>query len=1275
MSANPEGKKEDRPGGGGAVNDLTPPGEQTLKYIPGEQQTMQQPPPSSVQQNTVMQPQGTMPQVGSSLGATPPSRPPSSMAGAKAKSTSSTDYGQDVALAVEIQDLTGERLLMAAPRVESHGYQCPALNSIPLLAKIGQGGMGAVYYGIHPRLRSEVAVKVLPFHLAEQDPGMIRRFFREAQIAAQVRSPHLCNVMDVNEEAGLFFLVMEYVTGCTAGQYLKALIEKGVQGLPEKDTLEIAIGATEGLWAAHAQGVVHRDIKPDNIMIPYMQRGSKEYDLKRAKLMDLGLARSEESNQSLTGAQSAMGTPGYMAPEQAMDAKTADKRSDVFSMGAAIYCLLTGKPPFKGETIMKVLMATMHEPHEPVIKLRPDVSPMLNEILEKSLAKKQDVRFGDAKQLLTALEDCKRLISGEGGTGILSGAKTFAFSNGGTKTGGTQQTIMHAGPTTGAQGAPAKSNKGMMYVAAGVAVVLLGGGAAMMMKSKSKDGGTVVENNDPGKKTGDGSGDTKKPPREIDDQTRLLLKKHAKFMNEALGSLEKGDIEDAKLSFDLAKSFGLSDIPEARELEAKYEGKLKGEAKKKDFDAGMKIVEGLAAKNDYMAALREINKLDPPDDASKKLAETKEKGLNELYRNQKKAADMQKLLDEAAALPKEKVNVAMDKVTEVKRAFPDATNDMNKRAIELETRLKGIIKDQGDAEKYDRLMKDEKALEDKGDPEGASKLAWEAKTVLPERPEARDALKRLQSKLDEKATDALKKQAEREFTEYMTQANDYATKEDYEKADEYLRKALGINAKDELALNLRTRIDYGVLAKKQRAELNRKTEEFNAQIKTARLSLEDGNLKDVADMMKAVDPQFKDHPDLARLRSDLVKKAEAMKARDEYSATLDKLREYIRNGDADNALATYALAEKSPAVDSALKKLKDKVDEVVEEKKKMKDSEAQYTSLVISGTNFEKAGDEKSEPSDKLASYELALPKYVQAKGIKKGGDADTKEAALRKKIDTARAAEQKALQAAAEAKRKKDEQDALERLNRKQFDERIAGFDLAFKSNDFATARSNLDEAAKLINNDPRLKEKEADLKKAQADSDKKAGAALELAAMKAPKGEYDDAIKDVNAAAQQYPRRDLNSAIQALSALKRVESSAQQELVSSAAKLKQLDARAGPKGANERARVAAAQRNLQTLTTSAAETLARVRFQDSGVAVQKLDGDFDMRKRELNSALNQYEDAINVKEPPPHTDTGDQNPFKTENKKPPVRQPDPPKKTNGGNSGKNAGDVNPFE
>ena len=318
------------------------------------------------------------------------------------------------------QDLTKEQLLRDAPRIETNGILCPSLNGIPLVAKLGQGGMGTVYYGIHPRLQSEVAVKVLPLHLAEQDPTMIQRFFREAQIAAKVRSPHLVSVIDVNKESGLFFLVMEYVAGVTMAQYLKQIDpskNNGMKGMPQLDALDVCIAASMGLEAAHMHGVVHRDLKPENVMVPYKSRQDRTFDLPHAKLMDLGLARSEEGPQSLTNVQAAMGTPGYMAPEQALDAKTADKRSDVFGMGATLYALLAGKRPFgrKDEAVMKVLMATMHEPHEPITISRPDVSPMLGEVIDAtSRTSVLENRFVPTRRNpLRALRRVKRTLSPE----------------------------------------------------------------------------------------------------------------------------------------------------------------------------------------------------------------------------------------------------------------------------------------------------------------------------------------------------------------------------------------------------------------------------------------------------------------------------------------------------------------------------------------------------------------------------------------------------------------------------------------------------------------------------------------------------------------------------------------------------------------------------------------------------------------------------------------------------------------------------------------------
>ena len=207
--------------------------------------------------------------------------------------------------------------------------------------------------------------------------------------------------------------------------------------------------------------------------------------------MDLGLARSEDSQQSLTGNQSAMGTPGYMSPEQAMDAKSADKRSDVFSMGATLYALLCGHPPFKAETVMKVLMATMHEPHVPIIKVREDVSPALNDVLERCLAKKPDDRYSDAKELLVALQDCRRLLGDAPGTTAPS-TRTVAHASAhtpapgsrpGSKPGSTlERTMVGGGGTPVPESAPAPKKKGMLLVGAAAAVVVLGVGGVLLLK-------------------------------------------------------------------------------------------------------------------------------------------------------------------------------------------------------------------------------------------------------------------------------------------------------------------------------------------------------------------------------------------------------------------------------------------------------------------------------------------------------------------------------------------------------------------------------------------------------------------------------------------------------------------------------------------------------------------------------------------------------------------------------------------------------------------------
>jgi serine/threonine protein kinase len=309
-----------------------------------------------------------------------------------------------------VEDLSGEQLLRVAPRMNVRERMVPALGGIPLLAKLGQGGMGAVYYGVHPRLHLEVAVKVLASHLSFQNPSAVERFFREARTAARVKSAHLVMVLDVNEEQGLHYLVMEFVRGVSAGAHMKQVLAQGARGLTEAVALDLCIAATQGLSAAHEEGIIHRDIKPDNILIPVSKDG-RELRMAEAKLADLGLARAEEGEQGLTASQVALGTPGYMAPEQAMDSKLTGKASDVFSVGATLYAFLAGRAPFSGSSFIQVLMATAHEAHAPIGSVRPEVSPATAALLDRCLSKEPGNRYTDALALLEALRACRAALA------------------------------------------------------------------------------------------------------------------------------------------------------------------------------------------------------------------------------------------------------------------------------------------------------------------------------------------------------------------------------------------------------------------------------------------------------------------------------------------------------------------------------------------------------------------------------------------------------------------------------------------------------------------------------------------------------------------------------------------------------------------------------------------------------------------------------------------------------------------------------------------------
>jgi len=259
------------------------------------------------------------------------------------------------------------------------------------IRELGRGGVGTVYLATHQTLQIEVALKVLSPALSMDNPGLAERFIREAQLAARIRHPNVIAVMDAahDETTGLYYIVMEFVGGGSLAWHLRN------GPLPEAKALSVVTGIAHALVIAEENRIVHRDIKPENIMLDL--RGT-------SKLADLGLAKHAlDSRVSLTLGGSFMGTPAYMSPEQARDAKVADTRDDIYSLGASFYECLTGEAPFQGETPYNIMSELLTKPSPKPSDLRPSISRSADLICRKMMAKSRDLRYPDAHALLRDL--------------------------------------------------------------------------------------------------------------------------------------------------------------------------------------------------------------------------------------------------------------------------------------------------------------------------------------------------------------------------------------------------------------------------------------------------------------------------------------------------------------------------------------------------------------------------------------------------------------------------------------------------------------------------------------------------------------------------------------------------------------------------------------------------------------------------------------------------------------------------------------------------------
>ncbi len=270
-----------------------------------------------------------------------------------------------------------------------------------ILDKLGEGGMGIVYKAQDTKLDRIVALKFLPEHLTENDAERAR-LMQEAKAAATLNHPNVCTIYRIDEFEGKHFIEMEYVDGET--------LRHKIPLQSTSDVLKFAIQVGEALQEAHAKGIVHRDVKAENIMVNAKNQ---------IKVMDFGLAKLKGSLK-LTKTSSTIGTLAYMAPEQIQGGEV-DARSDIFSFGIVLFEMLTGKTPFRGEHEAAIMYSIVNEEPDSILKFKSDSSPEIDRIIQRSLEKDPEDRYQHVDDMVSELRRVQkqstrviRAIAGDG---------------------------------------------------------------------------------------------------------------------------------------------------------------------------------------------------------------------------------------------------------------------------------------------------------------------------------------------------------------------------------------------------------------------------------------------------------------------------------------------------------------------------------------------------------------------------------------------------------------------------------------------------------------------------------------------------------------------------------------------------------------------------------------------------------------------------------------------------------------------------------------------
>jgi serine/threonine protein kinase len=281
-----------------------------------------------------------------------------------------------------------------------------SVGNYDLLEKIAEGGMGAVYRARDRQSGRTVAVKLMPAHTAA-NPVLLKRFEQEFRAASRLDHPNIVRALDFGQHASTPYLVMEFVDGESLG---KKIEREG--RMTETEAIRIIAQVARGLHRAHKRGVIHRDVKPDNVLVT---------PAGVAKLADLGLVKEAEADLNLTRTGRGLGTPHFMAPEQFRNAKNADVRCDIYSLGATLYMMVTGELPFRSNGPLDAWMKKVNEDLTPPRELVPGLSERVDWAIRRAMSAKPDVRPATCREFIEDLtgRSTRRAPTTDGGTPLM----------------------------------------------------------------------------------------------------------------------------------------------------------------------------------------------------------------------------------------------------------------------------------------------------------------------------------------------------------------------------------------------------------------------------------------------------------------------------------------------------------------------------------------------------------------------------------------------------------------------------------------------------------------------------------------------------------------------------------------------------------------------------------------------------------------------------------------------------------------------------------------